>query len=133
MQQFRDSLDFCGLKDLGFSGLPYTWSNQRFDGQMIWVRLDRAVASADWMLKFPSVRVHHVPGYSSDHKPIWLVSDDAHTRFYRPQRPFRFEAIWLKDSRCEGVVHSAWDMDSVGDQIGNVLSKVKNCQVELTS
>ena len=84
MQQFRDSLDFCGLKDLGFSGLPYTWSNRRFDGQMIWVRLDRAVASADWMLKFPSVRVHHVPGYSSDHKPIWLVSDDAHTRFYRP-------------------------------------------------
>ena len=84
MQQFRDSLDFCGLKDLGFSGLPYTWSNRRFDGQMIWVRLDRAVASADRMLKFPSVRVHHVPGYSSDHKPIWLVSDDAHTRFYRP-------------------------------------------------
>ena len=84
MQQFRDSLDFCGLKDLGFSGLPYTWSNRRFDGQMMWVRLDRAVASADWMLKFPSVRVHHVPGYSSDHKPIWLVSDDAHTRFYRP-------------------------------------------------
>ena len=84
MQQFRDSLDFCGLKDLGFSGLPYTWSNRRFDGQMIWVRLDRAVALADWMLKFPSVRVHHVPGYSSDHKPIWLVSDDAHTRFYRP-------------------------------------------------
>ena len=85
------------------------------------------------MLKFPSVRVHHVPGYSSDHKPIWLVSNDAHTRFYRPQRPFRFEAMWLKDSRCEGVVHSAWDMDSVGDQMGKVLSKVKNCQVELTS
>ena len=35
MQQSRDSLDFCGLKDLGFSGLPYTWSNRRFDGQMI--------------------------------------------------------------------------------------------------
>ena len=85
MQQFRDCLDFCGLKDLGFLGLPYTWSNRCFDGQMIWVRLDRAVASADWMLKFPSVRVHHVPGYSSDHKPIWLVSDDVHTRFYRPQ------------------------------------------------
>ena len=30
-------------------------------------------------------------------------------------------------------MHSAWDMDSVGDQMGKVLSKVKNCQVELTS
>lgn len=24
MRSFRDCLDFCGLKDLGFSGLPYT-------------------------------------------------------------------------------------------------------------
>ena len=30
-------------------------------------------------------------------------------------------------------MHSAWDMDSVGDQMGKVLSKVKDCQVELTS
>lgn len=84
MQQFRDCLDFCGLKDRGFLGLPYTWPNQLFADQMIWVRLDRAVASVDWMLKFPSVRVHHMPGYFSDHKPIWLVSDDVHTWFYRP-------------------------------------------------
>ena len=41
--------------------------------------------------------------------------------------------MWVKDSRCEGVVNSAWDMDFVGDQMGKVLSKVKNCQVELTS
>lgn len=133
MQQFRDSLDFCVLKDLGFLGLPYTSSNWRFDGQMIWVRLDRAIASVDWMLKFPLVHVHHVASYSSNHKPIWLVSDDVHSQFYRLQYPFRFEAMWLKDSRCEGVVHFAWDMDSMVDPMGKVLSKVSNCQVELTS
>lgn len=41
--------------------------------------------------------------------------------------------MWLKDSRYEGVVHSAWDMDFVGDPMGKVLSKVSNRQVELTS
>lgn len=34
MQQFRDCLDYSGLKDLGFTGLPYTWCNRRFDGAL---------------------------------------------------------------------------------------------------
>ena len=28
MQSFKDCLDFCGLKDLGFSSLPFTWSSK---------------------------------------------------------------------------------------------------------
>ena len=29
MQDFRDCLDVCGLKDLGYSGLPFTWCNRK--------------------------------------------------------------------------------------------------------
>ena len=29
MQGFRDTLDFCRLKDLGYTGFPFTWCNQR--------------------------------------------------------------------------------------------------------
>ena len=76
MQSFCDCLDFCGLKDLGFSGLPFTWCNRRFEGNVVWVRLDRAVASPKWVLKFPAARLHHLSGLSSNHKPIWLCSDD---------------------------------------------------------
>ena len=89
--------------------------------------------SSDWMLKFPTARLHHLLGFSSDHKPIWLVSGDVYSCFYRPQRPFRFEVMWLKDERCEGVVHSAWDMGFAGDPMGNVLLKVSNCQTQLIS
>ena len=108
MQVFRDCLDFYGFKDIGFTGLPFTWCNNRFDGPLVWVRLDRVVASVDWMLKFPSVSLHHLSSFSSDHKLIWLYSDDVHCRFYRPQRPFHFEEMWIKDERCERVVHAAW-------------------------
>ncbi|KAK7842480.1 hypothetical protein CFP56_013686 [Quercus suber] len=89
--------------------------------------LDRAVATADWILKFPTACLHHLPGSSSDHKPLWLVSDDLQTRFNRAQKPFRFEAIWLKDERCEGVVHSVWDKSSSGDPVSKVLRKVGVC------
>lgn len=86
------------------------------------------MATPDWMLKFPSVRLHHLPGFSSNHKLIWLCSDDVQSRFFRPQRPFRFEATWLKYERCEEVVNEAWDMDSIGYPMGKVLLKVNNCQ-----
>ena len=29
MQGFRDALDYCGLKDLGFTDYPFTWCNRR--------------------------------------------------------------------------------------------------------
>ena len=131
MQDFRDCLDVCGLKDLGFSGLPFTWCNRRYNEALVWVRLDRAVATADWILKFPTARLHHLPGSSSDHKPLWLVSDDLQTRFARAKKPFRFEAMWLNDERCEGVVHSVWDRNIGGDPVSKIMSKVEECQTQL--
>ncbi|KAL4654499.1 hypothetical protein ACB092_01G383700 [Castanea dentata] len=133
MRSFRECLDFCALKDLGFSGLPYTWSNRRFDGSIVWVRLDRALASSDWFQKYPTARLHHLPGFSSDHKPIWLCTDNVSSRFYRQLRPFRFEAMWVTDERCEQVVHSTWDMGSEIDPMSSVLVKVSHCQEQLTT
>ena len=68
---------------------------------------------------------------SSDHKLLWLAFDDVNTHFYRSQKPFRFKTIWLKDDRCEGVVHSAWDMCLEGDAMGKVLKKVIDYQTQL--
>ena len=43
MQNFRDALDFCRLKDLGFHGFPFTWCNRRPGNQNVWIRLDRGL------------------------------------------------------------------------------------------
>ena len=67
---------------------------------------------------------------SSDHKPLWLASDDLHSRFFRAQKPFRFEAVWLKDNRFDDVVYSTWDRCVEGDAMGKVLGKVADCQVQ---
>ena len=131
MRSCRKCLDFCALKDLGYTRLPYTWSNRHFDSPVVWVRLDRALASSDWLQKFPMAKLHHLSGFSSDHKPIWLCTDDVNSRFYRPQRPFRFEAMWVRDERCEDVVHSAWDMGSHIDPMSSVLVKVGHYQEQL--
>ena len=40
MREFREALDFCGFRDLGFVGNPFTWCNNQFDGEVTWTRLD---------------------------------------------------------------------------------------------
>ena len=39
--------------------------------------------------------------------------------------------MWLKDDRCEDVVHSAWDMCLKDNAVGKVLQKVFDCQTKL--
>ena len=41
MQGFRDALNYCALKDMGYTGFPYTWCNRRPGDQNTWIRLDR--------------------------------------------------------------------------------------------
>ena len=43
MKSFRDALDYCKFKDLGFNGFPSTWCNKRPNGHNVWFRLTRAL------------------------------------------------------------------------------------------
>jgi len=108
MQGFRDALDYCHLKDLGFNGFPYPWCNRRPGAQNTWIRLDRGVATIEWILRFPTTQIHHLEAFHSYHKPLLLCSDYEFKQFYRKGRPFRFEAMWLKDSTCEEVIKIHW-------------------------
>lgn len=53
MQWFVDTLNWCGLRDLGFSSPKFTWLYQQANGTQIRERLDRVVATCDWCIKFP--------------------------------------------------------------------------------
>nr|POE95051.1 hypothetical protein CFP56_15118 [Quercus suber] len=52
MRDFRDTLDECGLMDLGFVGDKFTWRGKRAAG-LVLERLDRAVADNRWFALNP--------------------------------------------------------------------------------
>ena len=131
MQGFRDAMDFCGFKDLGFSGFPFTWCNRRPGDHNVWIRLDRGVATVDWFLRFPTSRIHHLECFHSDHRPILLISDVEQKRFYRKGRPFRFEAMWVKDNTCEEVIKESWAGLDDANPVRNLLRKITSCQDNL--
>ncbi|XP_074374021.1 uncharacterized protein LOC141714399 [Apium graveolens] len=72
LKGFSDTLQECGLTDLGFVGEQFTWKRSR--GQHNWVqeRLDRGVANNAWKELFPGAEVCVIEVATSDHLPIHI-------------------------------------------------------------
>ena len=70
MARFTASINYCGLKEVGFVGPKFNWLYQRQDGTQIRERLDRALASTDWHSLFPTAKLYHKSSSFSDHNPL---------------------------------------------------------------
>jgi hypothetical protein len=79
MSLFYDTINNCALQDLGYEGEIFTWTNRQDDNQHIKARLDRFLASEDWITTFPSYQNTHLIRYSSNHCPILLEFSANHT------------------------------------------------------
>jgi hypothetical protein len=102
---FKGFIDHFGLVDLGFSGNPFTWCNQRQGNDTIKERLDRGIANLSWIHVHPEFTLKHIPSSNSGHHPILLDTDHPSSNL---PRPFRFEEFWTKDPSCGAVVDAAW-------------------------
>ena len=73
MAGFRDTVDVCGLCDLGFRGVPWTFEKKVTGGSFSRTRLDHALASPSWCARYPDVEVEDLATVvTSDHLPILL-------------------------------------------------------------
>ena len=62
----------CSFMDFDFVGPKFTWSTHFENGNLIWERLDRSMATNSWFLKFSGTRVHHLRCDSFDHCPLLI-------------------------------------------------------------
>jgi endonuclease/exonuclease/phosphatase family metal-dependent hydrolase len=98
----RRVVDDCNLIDMGFLGYPFTWSNGREGADHIQCRLDRALASEDFINRFSPTRVTHLPRYGSDHSVLLIELEvDLGAAQRKKVHLFRFEKCWSEDNRCE--------------------------------
>lgn len=107
LQGFTQTIEDCGLLDLGFVGEKFTWEKSR--GAYNWVqeRLDRGLANQDWCQLFPSAEVQVVEVATSDHLPLFLHLNKQ--VYQRRERRFRFENTWLREKECSQVVRNGWE------------------------
>lgn len=97
-------------------GYQYTWERSR--GKHNWVaeRLDRALASLDWIQLFSDAWVQNVAVSRSDHS--LLVVHCSITEVHRI-RPFRFENSWRLNEECRRIVADKWQV------AGSVIDKLR--------
>ncbi|XP_021596666.1 uncharacterized protein LOC110603274 [Manihot esculenta] len=71
-REFQDWLFDTALVDMGYEGVPFTWS--RSDGRdgIKMARLDRGVCTMAWRWRFAKARIVHPPKFHSDHCAIIL-------------------------------------------------------------
>ena len=74
MDSFREIVNYCGLHDLSYCGPDYTWSNMQEGENGICLRLDRALATPEWLARFERMKVYHLVDSTSDHCAL-LVTD----------------------------------------------------------
>ncbi|KAL5751925.1 hypothetical protein ACOSQ2_022432 [Xanthoceras sorbifolium] len=123
---FVEWINRNNLVDLGFTGQKYTWVAKRNIGEDIWVRLDRALCSVDWRIKYAEGFIRHLPRVNSDHCPLLL-----HTRSHHIPRgglkPFRFEAMWLKHDHFDDFVNLNWKLrgDSIENKVGRLTENLR--------
>lgn len=102
MQQFRSVIDNLELSDLQLLGRRFTWTNER-DVPTV-ERLDRALASVEWLENHPDFLLRSLSSDCSDHAPLLLVLN-----FGVWAHPwFRFHQFWTKFDGFVDVISIAW-------------------------
>lgn len=80
--------------NLGFVGKKFTWENQQAGCWHIKERIDRVIASRDWVPLFDEAQVEHMFALELDHSPIMLSTVNE---WKNGRRPFRFLNVWEED------------------------------------
>lgn len=124
---FRDVVDICGLADLGYNGLDWTFEKRVSGGEFCRVRLDRALATPSWSSRFPFASVEHLTATKSDHSPIVLSTQlEASNMRHALKNPFRYECMWETDSRFSGVVEEAWRAEQPAGTVDDLARKLNS-------
>ncbi|XP_074301898.1 uncharacterized protein LOC141633306 [Silene latifolia] len=111
MNNFREAVDDCGLREVAFEGYRFTYDNGQAGNDNRQCRLDRALCSDEWLNLFPRAKLIHLDREWSDHAPIKLILSRKESTGANRQKLFRFEQIWVGEEGCEDTIRSSWNDD----------------------
>jgi hypothetical protein len=130
MSDFRNILAFCKVHDLGFSGPAWTFDNKQKGNRNVKARLDRAVASDDWISAFPDAKVTNIVSTRSDHLPVLLDFERAPFQAAQRELP-KYELMWERDPELENVIEEAWTGTAPCSNLGDLANKINSTRAHL--
>ena len=103
MFAFSDFIEANYLMDLPLEGASFTWF--RDSGQDCMSRIDRTLASVDWVDHFGNVSQRVLPRVVSDHCPLLVVEGSVK----KGRSAFKFKNMWLKEKGFVERVRHWWN------------------------
>ena len=74
MDEFREAIHQCKFKDLGYYGPDFTGCNMQEGERRMYLRLDQALATPEWIEYYKDIKVHHLVESTFDHCTL-LITD----------------------------------------------------------
>ncbi|XP_049405105.1 uncharacterized protein LOC125868520 [Solanum stenotomum] len=109
--EFISMIEVCGLVDLGYTGPPFTWCNQRATQARVWKRLDRSMVNNKWLEVMPQTTIEHLPSVGSDHSPLLMEmirKNESHTKY------FKILQCWVDNDNFMKTVQDCRDREVTG-------------------
>ncbi|KAM7278298.1 hypothetical protein ACFE04_005432 [Oxalis oulophora] len=110
IQDFRQVVDDCELREIMTGGPCFTWKNNRRGDEAIFEKLDRVLANDKWSDLFPNAASSNLVSSISDHLPV-LLDTELISGWSRPERMFKFENFWVNNDLCFNEVRDSWFAD----------------------
>lgn len=93
------------MQDLGYEGYSVTWSNGRREDNNIQCRLDREMSFAAGFNRLYPIQITLIHRFRSDYVVLRIELEKSMMEERRNRQfIFRFEDVWARDERCNGIV-----------------------------
>ncbi|XP_074300217.1 uncharacterized protein LOC141631449 [Silene latifolia] len=127
MNNFRDVVDECELRDISYEGYEFTFDNGQSGDDNRQSRTNKAMATDAWFDLFPYGRLFHLNREWSNHAPLKVVFDGRIREEGGSRRKFRFEHVWVGEEGCEATTKRAWERDD-SDVLATIDSYARDLQ-----
>ncbi|KAL2902110.1 hypothetical protein RDABS01_027192 [Bienertia sinuspersici] len=120
---FLEWKNACLVKEVHYTGIQFTWSNNQENEDQVQERLDKAYINEEWETLFPEAKVWNLPRILSNHGPIILETEAQHKKL---KRPYKMEAWCLTLQDIQRKINQVWSEHVQGSQMFKLQRKLQH-------
>ncbi|XP_057250625.1 uncharacterized protein LOC130591356 [Beta vulgaris subsp. vulgaris] len=122
-----ECLTYCQLLDVKATGRHFTWNNKQEGHMRVLSRIDRVLASQEWIDEFQQAEVTFLPEGDYDHTPMVLkVYPEMQCK-----KPFRFMNMWCNHKATSEIVRQIWQQSIRGCAMYRVMQRLSRVKLDL--
>lgn len=125
---YQHSVQDCGLTDMKWHGLSFTWSNKQKVDRKVYSKIDRVMVNDDWVKEFFAASTWFKAEIFSNH--AFAIIHMALNRGVR-HCTFRFCNTWALASHFNDIVRVGWSTPAFGDKMHRVMYQLKQLKQPL--